>query len=416
MILRIGRWGEDVEIESPEVWRDQSSARGQTVRVSGYIAASSLVNMQAVRIELLEQVGAIVAVTWSADSTRDGFYELVSANMNLLSLVEFGFVGFQVELKRIGSESLTEFQSLIAGTVMTNDHGIIEGETQPFHAAPVGVASYDSGVGTPLAMTRTSEDGDIYVFRSIDFAGDPSWSVLPTLYYNGASEISVSSRIRAGLDAPNNVDDFELTNGLIRVTPSLTASVSDGRLDVETYDGSVWDAKVKYGVYFNATTVIPEWHTITIIRNTPEVCTIRLVRDADEAPPTSARHLLDIRLRRGSRILECYYSYTGGTHNIQVRRETNEAATAVTPAGATSAVGLRATANDGSSNRYVLATPHTHVQDLTNGRIYRAAQTQMSFMIGSEVGGSAAVAGDTAEDLMLQFLGHINETVRGVTK
>jgi len=416
-ILRIGRWGEDIEIGRVARWEDQSrGAQNQRVRIRGHIRVASLANLQTLRTELLEHVGAIVAVTWTLDSTRDGFYQMLSADIGDLFLPGVGYASYRVDLERIGSEALTEFQSLIAGTVLTNDHGIIESETQPFHAAPVGVVSYDSGAGTPTAMTRTTEDGAIYVFRSIDFTGDPSWSVAPSSYYAGAAEISVTSQIRTGLDAPNDVADFSLTNGLIRVTPDLTASVSNGRLNVETYDGSVWDTKVKYGVYFNATTVIPEWHTIGIVRNTPEVTTIRLVRDADEAPPTSARHILDIRLRRGSRFLECYYSYTGGTHNIQVRRETNEAATAVTPTGASGAVGIRATSNDGSSNRFVLATPHTHVQDLTNGRIYRAASTTMSFMIGAEVGGSAAVAGDVAADLMLQFLGHINETVRGVLR
>lgn len=417
MILQIGRWGDDIEVESPEVWQDTSpTGTNQVVRVTGKIAQTSLAFMQAVRTELLEQVGMLVAVTWSEDSTRDGFYILRGVTMNLLHLTESGYVSFSVELERIGSESRTELQSLIAGTVLTNDHGVDEADSEPFHAPPIGVVSYASGAGAPTAMTRTSEDGDVYVFRDVDFDGDPSWSVPPSSYYGGAAEIWVSSRLRTGLDAPNDVDDFMLNNGLIRVTPRLTSQVSDGRLKVETYDGTQWDTAIEYGVYFDATTVIPEWHAISLIRNTPEVCVIRLVRDADEAPPTSNRHILDLRLRRGSRNLECHYSWTGGTQDIQIRREATEAATAVTPTGATSAVGIRATANDASGNRYVMATPHTHTQDLVNGRILRATETTMSFMLGAEVGGSGAVAGDAAADMMLQYLGHINETVRAVVK
>ena len=417
MILRIGRWGQDVEIDGLVTWQDRARAeRPQVVRVAGDIVVTNLAEMQAARIELLEQVGALVAVTWTTDPTRDGFYQLLGANLDLLALAESGRVAFSAELERVGGESHTELQSTISGTVRTNDHGVVEAETQPYHAAPVGVESYDSGVGSPTVMTRTSEDGDIYIFQSVDFAGDPSWSVPPSSYYAAAAEIWVSSRLRAGKDAPNDTDDFMLTNGLIRVTPDTTAGVTNGRLNISTYDGAAWDTAIKYGMYFDATTVIPEWRTITIMRNTPEVCIIRLVRDATEAPPTSSRHLLDLCLRRGSRFVEFHYAWTGGVQDIQVRRETPEAATAITPAGAASSVGIRATADDVDGNRYVLATPHTHVQDLVNGRIYRAASTTMSFMIGAEVAGAAAVAGDTAAELMLQYLGHIAETVRAIPR
>ena len=87
MILRIGRWGDDVEVSSPNVWADSSTVGDQTARLSGHLRASTLVRMQAARTELLEQVGAVVAGTWSPDSTRDGFYRLAAAEVDLTEFI-----------------------------------------------------------------------------------------------------------------------------------------------------------------------------------------------------------------------------------------------------------------------------------------------------------------------------------------
>lgn len=413
--LTIGRVGLDVTLEHPYSW----DSSGRSDRVRGYITDSTVANRNAIRSELVEQVGRLVAVTWTKDTTRDGFYIVRSASVrsdvNRKSFETDGLMEFTVDLDRIGSVGSVELQSLITGTVVANDFGVITTETKPFHAPSVGALTYDSGSGAPTVIERTTSDGAITVFEDITDTENPTWSVSPSTYYSGAAQIKVSSLLRSGLDAPNDPEDFELSNGLVRLKPGTTASVSDGTLEVEWYDGSAWDtAKVFYLTH--ATVQIPRWHYITILRNTPEECRIRLVRDAAESPPTSYRHILDISLRRGSRFLACYYTWTNTAIDMQIRVETNEASTAVTPTGATGTFGIRATSNDASGNRFVLACPKTQTQDLTNGRITQAATTTFPFMIGSEVGGSGAASGDQAADLMLQYLGWVSETVRAVRR
>lgn len=417
MILRIGRWGQDLEIESPVTWKDLSTPEGQSVSIDGDLAFATVADMQLARTELLEQVGMLVAVTWSIDSTRDGFYILTGASIELMSLSASGaWATFSADLRRIGGVAQTELQSLITGTVLVNDHGVIDTEAEPFHAPSVGALVYDAAPGTPTARQRTTEDGVITWFDGVSFSADPTWSANPSDYYKGAAQVLVSSKLRAGLDAPNDVDDFELSNGLVKVTPG-GGGTSNGRILVAHYDGSVWDTAKDYAIWWNATDVIPGWHYLSIIRNDPECSIIRLIRDAAENPPTAYRHVLDLQLRRGSRFVECFYTWTGAAIAIQVRRETAEAATATSAAAPfSSSVGIRATSNDASGNRYVMGTARTHTQNTTQGYLQKASANTMDFFIGSEVGGSGAATGDAAEDLCLQYLGHLSEKVRAVRR
>jgi hypothetical protein len=414
MSFQIGRVGSDVAIDSPLDWRDEAG-RTDRVTIAGDLAATTLANTQLLRTELLAQANGRarvpVTVLWSDDPTRDGFYWIDDIDADLATLNDGGSVRFRAVLTRIGGASSVEFQSLLSGTVALNDHGLVVSEVTPFHAPPVGALVYNAGVGAPTARQRTTEDGAITWFDGIDFTSDPTWSVNPADYYKGAARILVSGSLRAGRECPNAPTVWELSNGLVKVTPA-----ANGRIDVAHYDGTGWDTALTYSIWRDVN-VIPSWHYFTIIRNDPEVSGVRLVRDAAENPPTAYQHYLDLNVRRGSRFVEGFYQWSGSTTiDLQIRRETTEAATAVTPTGATTPPAIRATSNDTDGNRYVLGTARAHTQDLTNGRITKAAATSMDFFIGSEIGGSAAVTGDTAEDLTLQYLAYLNEEVRAVRR
>jgi hypothetical protein len=99
---------------------------------------------------------------------------------------------------------------------------------------------------------------------------------------------------------------------------------------------------------------------------------------------------------------------------MKVMRDTTEASTAITPTGATSSVGVRATADDGDGNRFIIYTPQAHTDDTTNGGVSVAATQQIRFCIGFEIGGSAAATNDTANKLALQYFGYFGERVRAV--
>ena len=422
--LNIGRVGLDVQITDPggvAGWSSQASS-GRTETISGYLRSSSLAETEALRTELLEQRNRLIAVTWSVDDSMDGFYiqqsASIGASVEQSAFTGVGFHPFSVTLQRIGTTADTEFQSLITGTVLTNDHGLIDTEVQPFHAPPAGSTAYANSSTGMTRLVRTSADGALDVFLDTDFDQDPSWAATPADYYDGAARIYVTSRLRAGLSAPNNpvaASGWELSNGLVKVTPSSTA----GRIDVAHYDGTQWETAKTYALVRDiggGDSKINSWTHLSILRNDAEACAIRLQIPHSLTSDPGFRHTFDLRLRRASRFVEGYWSTTAAAATMKIERDSNEAATAVTPTGATSAVGLRATSNDGDGNRYVLMTPNTHTADTTTGGLDFSNVTAIHFAIGSEIAGSSAVSGDTAADLMLQFLAGMYEVVRAIPR
>ena len=420
--LKVGRVGLDVAVTEVNRQRNRASNGRQQVTLSGWLTGT-VAQVKVSRSELAAQamLGIPIAVTYNVDSSLDGFYYLQHADIDSRvddRSLSAGRFRFSIVLDLIGTEGQVEFQSLITSNVLANNHGLILTEVEPFLAPPIGHKAFKSNTTIfPTQRTRTTADSatDLDWYDDVDPLADPTWSCSPSTYYDGAAKVYVSSYLRAGLDAPNDPADFELSNGLVRVKPGTTGSASNGQIEIETYDGSSWDTAVVYGVYYNATSEIPAWHYTTILENTPEEVRVRLVRDANDTEGSRA-HYLDISVRRGAPMAFFYYTWNGSAHNIQVRRAANEAATAITPTGAASTPGIRATDNDASGNRYVMCCPSTQTQDLTNGRIQKSAATTMAFMLGAEIGGTGAATGDTAAVLMSQYLAWVSEQVRAVRR
>jgi hypothetical protein len=403
-------------------WTSDASGGSHRDRLRGELASSSLAATQALRTELLEQIDRQIAFSFSDDTTRDGFYILRDADIELddYSLNSNGLFDFSLVLERIGSVSQVEIQSLLTTALKVNSHGLLIGEVQPWHAPAVGAVAYDVGNTAPTAHTRTTEDGVVPVMLGIATTVDPKWSVTPVDFYKAAVRIKVGNPLvtRGGLDYPDFAEspaNWELSNGLVKVTPGATTGVSNGRIIVGHWDGSSYETKT-YNLKFATTTVVPKWHYFTILHNTPELGIIRLVRDADEAPATAHRHILDLTLRRGSLFVSCYYTFTGGATTWSVDRDAVEAATSVTPTGAASAVAIRATSNDAAGNRFVLGTSMAHTEDLTNGGIDFASTRTFDFFLGAEIGGSGAGANDNAAAQSLQYMGVSAEQVRLVRR
>lgn len=421
MSLKIGRVGLDVSLENPKSWRF-ASGRDRSETIRGQLTSASLAETKALRSELLGQNGQIVAVVFSDDSTIDGFYRQIDADIDAAdySLNDTGLYDFSATLVRIGGLSSVEFQSLLTIDEMVNSHGLLDTEVKPSVAPPVGALAFDVGDTSPSAHTRVTEDGTIKVFIDLNEDIDPTWSATPASYYSGGVEITVGGRVRTGLDYPGNLpDDWMISNGQIRFTPGVTALVNNGRVQMEVWDGAGWSTPKAFKLIFEPTgtnTTVPEWHFLTIVRNDPHVGIIRLVRDAETAPAGFHTHTLDITLRRGMRHASFVYSWSGATTTWKVMRDTAEATTDITPTGAAAVVGIRATANDAGGDRFILGSPATITRDNANGGIQFATTRVFSFCIGAEINGSGAAANDLAAELFLQYFGAVYETIRAVPR
>lgn len=418
-ILTVGRVGVDVELGRPNRWDIDASARRTTERVSGQLHSTSLAATKELRAELAASIGQLVAVTWTDDPSRDGFYLLVGASIDAddYSLNESGLFDFDLTLERLGGESEVEFQSDLTSLVRANGHGLIQSEVVLWHAAPVGAVAYKGGGGVS-ATIRTGEDGAVPVYTGLATTSDPVWGVPPAGYYLGASRITSGGYRRAGTYTTNTPADFVLGNSILEVRGEASAGASTGRLGIRVHDGTGWGAWTTFEIRYATTTAIPEWHYLTIVRNTPEVCVIRLIRDAEESPPVDSRHTLDLTLRRGAPYVAAYYTYEHATDNPtwSVDRTAVDAATAVTPAGSADVVAIRDDVNDANGNRWILGSSKVTTQDLVNGGIDFTATRTFDFFLGFEIDGSTAAAKNTAESICLQYHGHTEEWVTGVPR
>lgn len=418
-VLQIGRVGLDVDLSRPDSWEWSAANRGRTEQIHFQLFSTSLANTQALKLELLNHVDQAIPVTFSDDLTVAGFYILRSVDIDAddYSLNDFGLFSGTVTVERVGTVAQTQMQSLLTAVLATNDMGLIDAEVQYWHALPVGALAANYDPGTPTEHSRTADAGVVPTFLGISKTVDPTWTVEPADWHKAACYVKVDGYTRTGLDAVNDPPDWELGNGILKITPGTSTGVSDGRLQLQTFSGGGFGAAKKFKLDWNAATTIPKWHMVTIIKNTPEVVVVKLVRDAETSPPSAFRHELDITLRRGAIYASCYYYYTGAAVTLRVGRDSAEAATAITPTGATAVMAIRATANDGDGDRYVVGAARTHTQDTTNGTItITTARQTHDFFIGAEPGGSGAGANDQADAMCRQYLAWISEHVRTVRR
>jgi hypothetical protein len=402
-ILTIGRVGlAGVDLDDPEQLTGASSPAERGIEISGTALGSTLAITKGQRDELIAVANLpepAVPVTWTGDPTLDGFYRIKNSSFDIRALHDRGFVTFRVSAQYVGAAGEIVFRSKVVGTVLANDHGVTEAESAPFHAPPLGHYAYNPGSTVPSSFTRTGADGAITVYVDVDFAVSPFWSVSPANYYAGAARITVDSTLRAGLTCPNSPDDWQLENGLVRVTPNG----SGGRLDVEHHDGTSWETAKTWRIQSGGSDV-GEWDAVRILRNTPEECSIRLTRDVSSGGEIT----LDLSLRRGSRFVVGYLRRHASA-TLKVVLASAETGQNVTPAGASSAVAVERSSNDGDGNRYVVGSARSFTADLATGGLSKASTTTLDFFIGSEIDGSSAASNDTSEDLALQYLGTLSE-------
>lgn len=409
--LNIGRISLQVE---PSEWSIERGLDSQSYSFRGFLMSDSQANTQYVRNELIGHHGDLVAVTWDTDPWFNGFYYLTDVRVETvpMSYLRRGLFPFEVTLFRVGGYATTELQSLVTSGDRANDFGTTP---QPYHAPSVGALAYNAGAGDPTEITRVSVDGNVVVYLDIDPDEDPSWSVDPANYYDGGVQIFTDGdTLRTGRELPgNDPTDWYMTNGLIQVRAQTYQGSSNGRFEIRPWDGAAWDSWMDFKITWSATNDVPQWHYMTIVKNTPEACIVKLVRDAATVPTSAHRHTLDFLLRRGARFVECIYSYSASTnYTHRVGRDTTQA---IHRPSTSSSYVYASTANDG--HQWTMGAPYLFTASTTNGYITMdTAARVMPFYVGFIVNGSTSGSGDGPVDLTQQYSGPVAETVRAVRR
>lgn len=344
---------------------------------------------------LLDQV---MPVTFSDKTTQTGFYVVRDVGVPVTKWPEATYFTWSLSLGRIGTENAIDMESRLGSTVRLND---FSNTGERWHAPAVGAYGYFTGNTPPASSVNrvlADSEGTLVAFRSIPAAVNPVWGITAPNYLRGRSRVLVGGVERSGIGIRVATTDWQLTNGLVRVTPLSSAAM----FKVEYWDGGAWS-----GYDFDVTVgsdLVPPFTAMTVVRNDFECVVIRLVKD--RAP---GRCLIDLTLRRGARFVEGFLQ-TDSSATLGVKTD-------IAVAGTNSTTGwVRQTANDVNGNRLMVGSPRTFTANTTNTGLSKASVTTLTFMIGGEIDGSSAVSGDQATNLYAQYIGSLSEQVLAVKR
>lgn len=437
-ILTVGRVfdGVDVDVLAMNVSGDNVSVAGDIIL--GAVSAAARPGTGAAirdRIAALmdDQTERVVPVTWSEDSSIDGYYMVTGASFTPSNLFAVEGTGsWQIDMTRFGGGSMPQVELYTVEGVRANSHSItattLLGSTD-YYRQHVPAASVDfwCGVQSTSVATRVSASGGLTSWTTYPPATSfvSSYTVAPGDYYDGACEIrttygSATSQLVTGRFAPRSFDGMILSNGLVRAF--LHPSV-DTAFELEVYDGSQWEdlaAGVGWRIehdYGGGSTHSWDLSTasVQILVNRPERCTIRLVMAEAATVAQFGRVWIDLTVRRGE-------THVGGT----VRSDTMGSLGGVVALEPTSSVaataltgGVRASSTDlPEGNRAVWAIANgTPSLTGASGRLVQTTGNSITpFMVGFELGGSSSTDINQAQDILYQWYNTKTETQRVVLR
>lgn len=350
--------------------------------------------------DILSIVDSLLNVTWTDKPDRNGFYMIRATDATFTNVLADSIVKsvWKIDLSRIGSESETDIESRLTGTVRTNNFSLL-GER--WHAPSIGHYAYYTGSSIPSTGSRTSVDGAITVYRGLSAGTSPRWGVSPGNYPGGRVRVLDRAAERAGVNTTVSASGWEIQNALVRVRPLFN---STGSLEVAAYDGATWDVKNWNISVTAAGTTVNNWDGATILRNDYEQCVLRLTKSL-----SPGRATLDLTLRRGSRFVEGYLQ-RGNADTLSASLNVLENATNVVTGGY-----VWATSNDGSGNKATAGSAHTFTAHANLG-VQLAGATALDFYLGAVVGGTGAAAVDAVTVLRDQYIGALAEFTVGVRR
>lgn len=324
---------------------------------------------------------AVVPVTFSRKSDRNGYYRVTDVGVDATYWQgEMSFFSWSLSLEFIGPDNAVDIESRLTGVVRANDFSLT-GER--WHAPAIGHMGYTTGSTSPAGVVeRQGEGGTITVYRGIPAQVHPRWGCPVEAYQGGCVRLLVDGLERSGSGIRVSSQEWELSNGLIKVTPG------GDTLLVSVWSGGAWHVK-DWGI-LQASSLIPEFNQMAVRRNDNEAVSLRLIKFLSPSGVCT----LDLTLRRGSRFVEGYFqrSIAG---SLSVRLNTPESYVDNSASGY-----VVAAADDSAGNRFVIGSARTFSAHLSGG-ITRGSTTALDFFIGAAVG---TAPGDGAVSLRDQYI------------
>ncbi len=354
----------------------------------------------------------VIPIILTSDPAMSGYYRPMRTQIltDQLSRIRGHIFGYTMELQRVSGFAQPWIESIVNGGLLTNAVGAVSTDMIPSQSVPSTVIEYAPNATISSYFTRSTDDGVGVNEADLAAGGATQFSsrfyLAPANYYDAACKVRQGSPLAVvvgrGL-VQNDLVHWEMSNGLVKVAPNGAS-----KLDVSHWDGGQWNTKTY--VLSQAGVNLPNWKSITVLRNAPEMTSIRLGA-RDEGGNKLGSDVLDLTLRRGDRILRCYLATAGvSAAGWRIAVNTPEAASAITYSAVTTG-GIRATVNDANGERYVLLSYQAATtSDLVNGSLQlNPAGTTMDF-------GTSADPGGTGVTLAKYYLAALSEEQRVVAR
>lgn len=385
-------------LQETNVVQDSTGDDTRALRIAGLETTCDLATVEALRENLLGLAHRPVPISFEYKSSYNGYYRItdVSAETNKWFNGSTAVV-WQMSLTRIGPVNTVDIESRLTNITRANDFSLT---AERWHAPAREHLIYYTGatVGTPL--TRTTDSGAMTVYRAIPAGVNPRWGATLSGFITGRVKfLSGGIEIVSARQLLINTG-WELNNGLIRVRP---ATASDTTLAIAFYDGTAWRER-NWDLLVAGSTVTPGSHFVAIhvTRRDHEAASVRIYASQ---PSNGNRVIIDLILRRGSRILEGQMQRTN-SGDLAVTQDVADTVTNNTSyviSSSADANGLKMVV--GSARSY---TAHS------DGGIQKSSTTFLDFWIGAEIGTPAS--GDAATDLRNQYIGVMPETTEVIRR
>lgn len=312
--LTIGRFGTTIRVDDVTGWDEQ----GDRITVTGQTPHGSVPDALTLRQQLMGYVDSadetFVPVTWADQPQVNGYYRVVSADISPNPRAAFaGVYDFRVDLARVQGFTAPLIESVILGKLRTTTLSLTQRRTQ---SVPAGSRSYvefypDTGSLIPRALSvrRAGESSVLNVFSGAGDVMVGQFYLPPVKFYEGAATVTMGGRVVAGRQVQNTPSDWMIGNDIMQVEP---VPGEDFAIRIRMWNVNAWSTWQTITFKWENPAVNPRKrlkfpHTITIMANSPEAATVRLLTTTGAASGGDYSPIsVDFTIRRGSRTVAVY--------------------------------------------------------------------------------------------------------------
>jgi hypothetical protein len=310
---------------------------GGRLKLDGQIASDDALVLQAASAQIIALSSDVdnpaIPVTFDGSlagmADLNGFYRVTDSSVSIPQgghdpTFEVGYWPWSVSLVPVPDRHAPRIESILDSVFRTESTTMVAADSDAWHAVPDSIAGYDDGSGQDLVCSFDWMTDTGSILYGTDTTNTPpyrrvtTWRCKPEDWYQGAATVErlwdatwlpVIGRT-IGLADPAG-SEWGISNGLIRFRWTGTG----GQWRLECFDGTVWESLTAVGflVYSSpafSPLALVEPISVAVIRNNPCEVRIRITGTTHNWSPPS---VVDLRLRRGSSIMEVYWAVPNST-------------------------------------------------------------------------------------------------------